>query len=165
MTPDRFHALAVKPALSLLPPAMTSAEAEAMLIAMAWQESRLTHRRQIGGPARGYWQFELGGGVLGVLAHAQTRVLIRGVMAALDYAPDSTPYACHDAIGHNDVLAGAFARLLLWTVPAPLPRRAEPSIGWTQYREAWRPGKPHPESWADAWSVAWSTIDVHVEKE
>jgi hypothetical protein len=61
MTPDLFLRLAVEPALSLLPESLRSTEAKAFLVAIALQESRLTARRQIGGPAHGYHQFELGG--------------------------------------------------------------------------------------------------------
>ena len=45
------------PAAKLLP-GMDSAKARVMLLAIGLQESRFEHRRQIGGPARGFWQFE-----------------------------------------------------------------------------------------------------------
>lgn len=51
------------PALKLLP-SMDSVRARMMLLAIGLQESRFEHRRQLGnGPARGFWQFESGGGV------------------------------------------------------------------------------------------------------
>ena len=53
----------IDPALRILPPMMTSDAAKAMLLAIGMQESRLTHRKQIVGPAMGLWQFERGGGV------------------------------------------------------------------------------------------------------
>ena len=53
-----------------------------MLVTIAGQESAWTHRRQINGPARGFWQFERGGGVAGVIAHPASRqiaaALIKG---------------------------------------------------------------------------------------
>ena len=58
-----------------------------MLLAIGLQESRLTHRRQIGGPARGLWQFERGGGVAGVLRHAASRDHALSVCDARRVAP------------------------------------------------------------------------------
>ena len=55
-------------AYSLLPAEMESAEATALLLSIGLQESQFTHRRQVGGPARGFYQFELSG-VQGVLRH------------------------------------------------------------------------------------------------
>jgi len=46
----------------------------------------------------------------------------------------------------------SFARLLLWTLPSALPTTADE--GWTQYLDAWRPGKPHPATWAGHWATA-----------
>ena len=150
---------ALEPALQLLPAFMDTVEARAMCMAIALQESRLEHRRQVGGPARGYWQFELGGGVRGVLSHPASKPYIRAVLAALDYdfAPEDLPVECYAAIEHNDILAAAFARLLLWTLPGALPGRDAADEGWRQYLKTWRPGKPHPDTWdrnfADAWSL------------
>lgn len=48
---------------------MDSAAARCQMLAIGLQESRLQHRRQNGGPARGFWQFEKGGGVKGILFH------------------------------------------------------------------------------------------------
>ena len=48
-----------------LPDRMLSDEAVTMMLAIGYQESRFEHRRQIRGPARGFWQFEHGGGVVG----------------------------------------------------------------------------------------------------
>ena len=53
-------------AFALLPPAMDTPDARVLLLAIGLQESKFSHRLQIGGPARGYWQFEQGGGVRGV---------------------------------------------------------------------------------------------------
>lgn len=144
-------------AFSLLPPAMDAQAARALLLAIALQESRCCHRRQIGGPARGLWQFERGGGVRGVLTHHASKAHAHDAMRALQYHDVSMDTA-FAAIEHNDTLAAVFARLLLWTLPEGLPSATEPGEGWRCYVRAWRPGKPHPDSWdrfyAEAWSLA-----------
>lgn len=155
MTPEFLLNHAISPALRLLPGRMNSQQAVAMMIAIALQESGLKHRRQIGGSARGYFQFEQGGGVRGVLMHPASGEHIKNVLVALDYAQDADAGACYAAIQHNDVLAAAFARLLLWTLPDPMPNRDSPGKGWTVYMKAWRPGKPHREPWNDHFETAW----------
>lgn len=159
MTPETFHDNALTPALRLLPSPMDTMPARAMVIAICLQESRLLHRHQIGGPAHGYAQFELGGGVRGVLAHSASRPHIQTVLAALDYDPAADATACYTAIEHNDILAAAFARLLLYTLPDTLPNRNAPAIGWAQYVKAWRPGKPHRETWDACFARAWNVVD------
>jgi hypothetical protein len=158
VSPENLIQNAIAPALRILPAKMDSDAAIAMMVAIGLQESRLEHRAQIGGPARGYWQFELGGGVRGVLTHPASKPHIQAVLTALDYDPASDPAACYAAIEHNDALAAAFARLLLWTLPEALPARTAPGSGWSQYLSAWRPGRPHPDLWpayfADAWDLA-----------
>jgi len=155
MSPEFLIEHALSPALHLLPGKMDSRQARAMCVAIALQESRIKHRRQIGGPARGYWQFELGGGVRGVLTHPASRPHIQSVLAALDYSHDSDAQECYEAIEHNDILAAAFARLLLWTLPDSLPNLDSPGKGWTQYLSAWRPGKPHRDTWDAFFKEAW----------
>lgn len=137
-------------ALSLLPEQMDSLEARRMLKAIAYQESSLEHRRQVRGPARSYWQFELGG-LLGPMRHTATAHHFARICDELDYQ-DVPPEVIHMAMADNDILACCAARLLLYTLPWPLP--IEQDEGWKQYQEAWRPGKPHPERWAAAWWFA-----------
>lgn len=141
---------------ALLPTPLDTPEAQAMLLAIGIQESGFIHRRQVGGPAHGWWQFEKGGGVAGVLSHGRTRPLLEPVLRVLRY--DATETACYDALTHNDVLAGVFARLLLRTVPQPLPLRTEPDKGWQQYLSGWRPGKPYPEPWGRNFMTAWEMV-------
>lgn len=141
---------------ALLPPRMDSPEAKAMMIAIAMQESRWDHRRQIGGPARGFWQFEFGG-IKGVLNHRASQLMIFNVLERLDY--DHAPDTSYTAIEHNDVLAFAYARLLLWTLPDRLPARGEVAEAWNQYIDAWRPGKPHRATWDAFFGQAWTLID------
>ena len=51
------------------------------------------------------------------------------------------------ALETNDVLAGVFARLLLWTDAKPLPAIGDEQGAWAYYLRNWRPGKPHPQTW------------------
>lgn len=156
MSPALFLALAVDPALRLLPPAMTSIEARAMLVAIAMQESEIAARRQQPkGPARSYWQFEMPG-VEEVLTHRATKRHALAVCAALDVEP--VVAAVHRAIEFQDVLAATFARLLLWRLPAALPGEFQPDIAWQQYEKAWKPGKPRPAKWPTSYAVAWTAV-------
>lgn len=157
MTPELFVEIGLAPALKLLPDVMDRPEARAMVIAICLQESRLKHRLQIGGPARGYAQFERGGGVVGVLTHPSSKAFATVVCERLDIAPNQ--FDVYDAIAFNDVLAAAFARLLLWTSPLALPRRGENDRAWRAYLSVWRPGKPHPETWIECYEKAWSVVE------
>lgn len=163
MSPADCLANVITPALSILPPQMRSDEARAMLLAIAMQESGLRHRVQMqGGPARGLWQFERGtektrGGVTGVLMHRSTRTLADVVCK--HQGVSATPDAVYAALAENDALACQFARLLLYTVPAPLPGRSGQGEAWRQYATmSWNPGKPRPEKWAGNWSAAWNAV-------
>lgn len=145
-------------ALSLLPAQMDTPAARAMLVAIGLQESRFLHRQQVGGPARGFWQFERAG-VHGVMTHSATRAPLTEAMRRLRYASILGQIEpAQAAIAHNDILACVFARLLLWTVPGVLPSRLDPAEGWQQYLDGWRPGKPHPESWESFFEEAWTRV-------
>ncbi len=138
----------------LLPAALESKEASNLLLAIGWQESRFERRAQMGGPAKGFWQFERGGGVTGVLEHKATKTIIRDVLLNLKYPSNMDANACYLAIEHNDVLAFCFARLLLYASPLKLPKLDDPDNGWKMYEATWRPGKPHPTTWTAAWNFA-----------
>ena len=145
---------AIAPALVLLPQAMSTPAAWQMMIAISLQEARGTQRVQIvngggRGPARGLWQFERPGGVLGVLNHKASRHHAWKVCEALKVP--CTSQTVWEALEHNDVLAAALARLLLWTDPAPLPHRDNAELGWQYYMRNWRPGKPHRHTWDAFW--------------
>ena len=144
-----------KATVALLPPRLDSPEAKAMMIAIAMQESRWDERRQIGGPARGFFQFEFNG-VKGVLNHKSAGPFIKHVLDRLDY--DHKPETSYVAIEHNDPLAFAYARCLLWTLPGLLPGRGEVDEGWEQYIEAWRPGKPRRSTWDKFFNDAWNIV-------
>jgi hypothetical protein len=164
ITPPPRARQAVNEALSILPNAMDTADARVMLYAIGLQESRFQHRRQLikkagklvpEGPAKGFWQFERGGGCRGVLEHWASRDLARSL--CLQRNVHATPQALWDALEHDDLLAAGIARLLLWTDPKPLPKVLEPRAeaqAWCYYERVWRPGKPHPETWDDCWRAA-----------
>lgn len=143
-------------AFAMLPGVMDTPAARAMLLAIGLQESRFKYRAQIGGPARGFWQFEQLGGVKGVLEHPQTTIHLLHVCDELRYQP-KVP-VCYAAIEHNDVLACCFARLLLWTLPGLLAGRSEVDRGWRQYLTGWKPGKPHPDTWHGCFDRAWRLV-------
>lgn len=141
---------AIEPAFALLPVAMDTPAARVMLLSIGLQESSFVYRQQIGGPARGFWQFEQGnattrGGVYGVYLHPVTRDLLRSVCAVQRVAFD--PTAIYNAISQNDVLACALARLALFADPAPLPAVEDTDGAWNLYARVWRPGKPRPQDW------------------
>lgn len=165
MTPERLLETAIKPALVELSalgvkhPQSTSR----FLLAIALQESGLRHRRQVvgkeeAGPASSFWQAEVMGGVKGVLTHPVTEVRMTKLCDAFNVKAE--PWALWEAIRYNDILAAALARLLILTLPHAMPETAED--GWKQYLEAWRPGKPHPETWAECWAVASAVTGVGV---
>ena len=154
MTPETFLIVGVEPAARLLPVEMDGFLSARMLTAIALQESNLQHRRQIGGPARGYLQFELGG-LKGVLRHEPSRGHAAAIVNALDMA-SFAPADLHAALEFNDVLACAMGRLLLYTHPMPLPDNE--ADGWNYYLFLWRPGRPHPERWAECWRRATEAV-------
>lgn len=152
---ERIIAEHIAPGLKLLPDYMDTMSARAMLAAIGLQESRFEHRKQIGGPARGWWQFERAG-IYGVLTHSATKDIIADVCARLAIPP--VEIFCHELVAYHDALAACFARLLLWSLPYRLPAEEETDEAWRQYIEAWRPGKPHRATWNkfydDAWKLA-----------
>lgn len=160
MTLSEIRERAIAPALELLPARMSSPQAEIMLIAIGLQESGLIHRHQIGGPAKGFWQFEQGGGVRGVLRHHSSREHAQAVCRARNViATESAVYA---ALEHDDVLAAAFARLLLWTDPKPLPAIGDEQGAWDLYLRVWRPGKPHRHTWDALYEQAMEEVTCSV---
>lgn len=153
MTPAQCLAHVVVPALALLgAERYDTPEARVLLLAIAGQESGLAHRRQVKGPARGLWQFEQGGGVRGVLNHPSTRAAAAALCKARGVT--ATPAAVYAQLEHDDILAAGFARLLLFTLPQRLPELGNVSMGWKQYLDAWRPGKPHIDRWPKCYAAA-----------
>lgn len=154
---DQVVAHTLPAAFAQLPVAMTSRAAAAQLVAIGLQESGFRARRQLHGPARGFWQFERRG-VSAVLAHEQTRFPIAAALRALGYDANTPAADILVAIEHNDVLAACFARCLLWASSAPLPSAGFQVEAWGAYLDAWRPGRPHLASWADAYATAWRLV-------
>lgn len=146
-------------AFAVLPPAMNTPAAKAMLLAIGLQESRFMFRRQQNfGPARGFWQFEKSG-VRGVMKHTATMGHLNAALRALRYEGFIGQTAnLHYAIEDNDALAAVFARLLLWTVPGALPSREQSDVAWGQYIAGWRPGKPHRPTWDALFAEAWDRV-------
>lgn len=160
MSPDGFLRGIVDPGLRVLEglggPFVTGTARKVML-AIALQESGpgLEARYQNSpavnpGPARGFWQFEQGGGTAGVLQHAASRELALQVCER--FCVVSSQSAVWRALEGHDLLAACFARLLLLTDPRRLPD-AELE-GWECYMRLWRPGKPHASVWANNWNTA-----------
>lgn len=151
-------------ALCVLPDRMDTPEARVMLIAIGLQESRFQHRRQLvgnpprpTGPATGFWQFERGGGVVGVLQHRASRDHARTLCAAIGVEPVSQ--SVWQALQHDDVLAAGFARLLLWTDPFSLPKLGDINGAWDLYIRTWRPGKPHRSTWDALYAQALGLVN------
>lgn len=134
----------LQPAYSLLPSKMQSVAADYMLLTIGQQESGFLFNRQIHGPARGYWQFERGG-VGGVLKHSASKAYAKAVCEARGVQP--TMDAVYEALENDDVLAAAFARLLLWTDIQALPAVGDVNSSWNTYVRTWRPGKPKRKTW------------------
>jgi len=152
---DYFQGVVFPATFSMLPKKMDSKEARAMLLAIGLQESRFEERRQLGnGPAVSPWQFEPTG-VSGVLSHKASRPVIVEVVNMMDY-PLGTDL--HRIIENNDILACCFARCLLWTHPNSLPIINQPTKGWMQYINCWRPGKPHQQTWEGFFNQAWEML-------
>lgn len=128
----------IRQGLALLQPQLGTRPARVLLHAINLQENPQRYEQQVGGPARGDYQFERGGGVKGVMTHAASQGMARDVCAARGVAFDAE--AIYRAIGYDPILAAAFARLLLWTDPKPLPLPADEPGAWALYLRTWRPG-------------------------
>lgn len=136
----------------VLPSKFDVTSANVLLLAIGLQESRFEHRQQVGGPAHGFWQFERGGGVTGVLTHPETA---RFALAAC-YIRKCPPNRedVYRRIVDDDLLACSFARLLLWSDPESLPAPGDVQGGWDYYIRTWRPGKPHRKTWDGLYAQA-----------
>lgn len=138
--------LAYLPAIAIIDVRDTP-QARVQMLAIGLQESRFQYRRQMGmGPATGFWQFERGGGVKGVLQHAVSKAKAAALCKARGV--EAEPYAAWAALETDDVLAAGFARLLLLTDPRALPDVSDSVGAWDCYIRNWRPGKPHIETWS-----------------
>lgn len=151
MKPADFYQSIVVPTSTgilkaLAPQIKDSSESRVLLLTIAGIESDWTGRRQNGGPARGYWQFEMMGGVKQLTdGSATTRGVMIKTCAALDIP--FTLDTIFEAMAWNDTLACVMARLLLWQDPAPLPAVGAEVAAWDYYLRNWRPGAPRAQAW------------------
>ena len=157
MTLDEITNSGIVPAMKLLPELMDSPRARVMLRAIGLQESRFAHRFQVvngggKGPARGFWQFERGGGCKGVVTHELSKPHMRKVCEVRGI--EFTATGLWNAIETDDVAAAAAARLLLWTDPQRLPDLGDQTGAWGLYLRTWRPGKPKPDTWPAIYAQA-----------
>jgi hypothetical protein len=150
----------IEPASLLLPDVPDCPEARLMLLTIGQQESRFMFRRQMGnGPARGFWQFEQGGGVKGVCMHPKSRPWVMHLCFVRHV--DFSPRQIWAALEKDDVFAAAIARLLLYTDPQRLPRIGDVDGAWELYAlRTWRPGKPHRQTWDAYYEKACQTLGL-----
>ena len=153
----------IEPTYLVMPQRFASEKATVMLLAIGLQESRFEHRYQLPlrkggpkGPARGFWQFERGGGVRGVLEHPATQALAR--IACMRAGVKPVPMDVWQRLETDDILACTFARLLLWSDPRPLPALGDADAAWSCYIRNWRPGRPHPQTWDSLYRQALAAV-------
>lgn len=160
MTPQIFLKTIVDPTLNWLVQigagVAPTDEARVLVLAIAGQESGWSDRRQAGGPARGYWQFEQGGGVAEVMQKAPSQL---GRLCGLLDIPFERG-TLFEAMAWNDTLACAMARYLLWQDPAKLPALDESGQAWSYYQRNWRPGAPRPDAWPAVYTKALLLVKV-----
>lgn len=157
MTPKYLLLNSIDPALALLGELTAikpDPKARLLVLAIAGQESAWAARRQIGGPARSFWQFEKGGGVAGLFQ--VTPRLLETLCAEL--LIPFNPNDVFEAMAWNDMLAAGMARLLLWSDPKPLPEVGDVQGSWDYYQRNWRPGVPHPEVWAGRYGTSMGLV-------
>ncbi|WP_312143258.1 hypothetical protein [Stutzerimonas kunmingensis] len=128
----------IREGLSLLPPQMGTRPARVILHAINLQENPTRLEQQVKGPARGDYQFEKGGGVVGVMTHGAVKAKTQDVCRERGVAFNAD--SIYQAVGRDPVLAAALARLLLWTDPKPLPAAGDEQGAWALYLRVWRPG-------------------------
>ena len=164
MTPGRLLNTAIYPALSELSALgiPSSPEAARFMLAIALQEAGLKHRRQVvsggaeNGPAVSFWQGELTGGLIDMLARPATKQRMLAICEMYNVTP--TPAGMWEAIRYQDIVAAAAARLLIYTLPSTLP--VDDLAGWGQYKKAWAPGNPKPDTWPANWALASATVGI-----
>jgi hypothetical protein len=123
-------------------------DSHVLIHAICGQESNWTERLQKPVPyAHGFAQFERMGGVKGVLQHPATKAIAKRLCD--NYNIPATPTGVWVTIGlpEGDNLAIAFARLLLFTDPRPLPAVGDVEASREYYERNWQPGKKDAERW------------------
>ncbi|KAF1008981.1 MAG: hypothetical protein GAK28_00613 [Luteibacter sp.] len=142
ISPADALAKIIDPTSALLPGVPWDDRVAVAILAIGLQEGgkdgQIAYRQQISGPARGPWMFEQGGGVHGVMTHQATAKLA-GQLLARRGVP-KTERSAYLALAGDDLLACGFARLLLYSDPAPLPNLGYAEGMWNYYLRNWRPG-------------------------
>jgi hypothetical protein len=157
-TPADCLAQVISPALAYLDPPLDSPEARVLLLATALQESGLRTRLQDGGgPAHGLWQTEQGGARC-VLDNAVSKKLAADLCSKFAVAPISSDV--YWTLAHDDLFACAFARLMLWCDPHPLPELGDADDAWLCYQKNWGPGKPRPQEWPANYAAALAAVQA-----
>lgn len=158
ITPADALGKIIEPALATLDPKMDSPEARLMLPAIALQESGLAARQQVGGPARGLWQFEHNG-VLAVMHNSRTADIVFHWCDANGVTYGSN--TIYERLDQDDELACVFARLLLWSDTRPLPEIGDCMSAFNCYERNWRPGRPSYTRWkASAYPQALAALQA-----
>ena len=142
-------------AYAMLPDRMNDPRATLILMAIQLQENPKRLNKQVGGPAVGDYQFEKSGGIRGVLRHPSSRNWAMNVCAEYGVHPDEESVYGAILSGDDPGLDAAFARLLLWTDPEPLPPIGDVAGAWNLYLRTWRPGaaKRDYDNLRRKWSV------------
>lgn len=166
MTPELYLRLVIEPGLTWLGERYATPPAKLLLLAIAAQESRLQHRKQIVGPARSYWQIEPPTAALVVSKWPVAAARLAELGIEVGYlertARNNQPLDyCSRVLEFCDLAALVIARGILWLEPRPLPELGDEAGAWTYYAErCWRPGKPHPELWPASYRQACGACGV-----
>lgn len=132
--------------------------AAALLAAIAYTESDCRWRRQQPGPARSWWQIEPATALDTLRRH---RLTAGRYWKMLLLPTVTTKEPLGPILEWSEAGACVLARMLLWhRLPEPLPRLVPYDVdtALAQYLRAWRPGKPHPDRFRDAWPDAVATV-------
>lgn len=155
MTAAEFYAQVLGPAAAMDPiKALRSEASDVTLMAFAGHESNWTLFRQIPlGPGRGPWMLGLVT-TMDVLLNDATKTMAAAVCSVFQVDPGSA----YSQFTTNLPLAYAFARLLLWADPNPLPIVGNSDECWTCYTRVWRPGIPHQDTWASFYAESLAVV-------
>lgn len=107
---------------------IVSPAAEELLLGIAAAESEFRHKRQIGGPALGYFQIEPATHHDVLDNFVSFRPPLKGALDALLIGAVGRDMQ----IATNDVYAAAVARLVLWRAPERLPNQGDVA-GYARY--------------------------------
>lgn len=145
MTPAEFYVNILAPSAAGLPMILNKPEAQCLMLAIAGQESAWKDRIQApGGQARGFWQMERGGMLVGVMGGTYASTLDK-VLSNHSIASDLD--TIFEAIAWHDPLAYAVGRIGLFMDPSSLPAIGDEDGSWDVYLRVWRPGKPSRARW------------------